>query len=47
MSRSAHPTATTSDSAANIRAARQADYVAFLHRAPFAIDAANMGYLTG
>ena len=47
MSHSLHQTASSSDSAAEIRADRQADYVAFLHRVPFAIDAANMGYLTG
>lgn len=27
--------------------ARQADYVAFLHRVPFVIDALNMGFLPG
>ena len=27
--------------------ARQAEYVAFLHRVPFAIDALNLGFLTG
>ncbi len=47
MSHSAHPIATSSDSAADIRAAQQADYVAFLHRVPFAIDALSLGYVTG
>ena len=37
-----------SDSATRAyREARQADYVAFLHRVPFAIDALNMGFLPG
>ena len=40
--------ASASDSATSVRAeARQADYVAFLHRVPFAIDALNMGFLPG
>lgn len=47
MSRSVHSTAISADSATEIRTARQADYVAFLHRAPFVIDATTMGYLTG
>ncbi len=47
MSHSAHQTAISSNSATEIRAARQADYVAFLHRVPFAIDALSLGYVTG
>ena len=40
--------APASDSATSTRAeARQADYVAFLHRVPFVIDALNMGFLPG
>jgi hypothetical protein len=47
MSRSAHPTAISADSAAEIRDACQADYVAFLHRVPFAIDALTLGWSIG
>jgi len=35
------------DTASEIATARQADYVAFLHRAPFAADALALGYLPG
>lgn len=47
MSLPAHYTAISADSATEIRAARQADYVAFLYRVPFAIDALSLGYVTG
>ncbi|MFC4987090.1 DUF6610 family protein [Saliphagus infecundisoli] len=47
MSRSAHPTASSGDTVPEVEHAQQAEYVAFLHRAPFAVDAANMGFLTG
>lgn len=47
MSQSTHPTTISADSATEIRAARQADYAAFLHRVPFAIDALQLGYVTG
>ena len=33
--------------ASDIAAARQADYVAFLHRAPFVVDALALGFLPG
>lgn len=39
-----------SSSASNAReiaAARQADYVAFLHRAPFVVDAVDLDFLPG
>jgi len=38
---------TTSNAASEIAAARQADQIAFLHRAPFALDAFSLGFLTG
>ena len=38
---------TTSSTANEIAAARQTDYLAFLHRVPFALDAFNLGFLTG
>ena len=38
---------TNSSTASDIAAARQADYVAFLHRAPFVIDALAIGFLPG
>jgi len=37
----------TSSKASEIVAARETDYVAFLHRVPFALDAFNLGFLTG
>lgn len=37
----------SSSTASEIAAARQADAVAFLHRVPFALDAFNLGFLTG
>lgn len=37
----------TSSIATGITAARQADHVAFLHRVPFALDAFQLGFLTG
>lgn len=41
-------TATTTSGIANeIETARQADQIAFLHRAPFAFDAFRLGFLTG
>lgn len=47
MSRSAHAPTTSGDTATTIASARQAEYIAFLHRAPFVIDAVRMGYLPG
>ena len=38
---------TYSSTASDIAAARQADHVAFLHRAPFAADALALGFLPG
>ena len=38
---------TSSSTARAIDAARQTDYVAFLHRAPFALDAFRLGFLPG
>jgi hypothetical protein len=37
---------TPSSPTSEIAAARQTDYVAFLHRVPFALDAFNLGFLT-
>jgi len=37
----------TSNTASEIAAARQADVVAFLHRAPFTLDAYKVGFLPG
>ena len=37
----------SASSAREIAAARQADYVAFLHRAPFVVDAVELGFLPG
>ena len=47
MSRSAHPRAASIDTAPDIATARHTDYVAFLHRVPFVLDAVRLGYLTG
>lgn len=41
------PVATSEAATASYESARQADYVAFLHRVPFAIDAFDLGFLTG
>ena len=38
---------TYSSTASDIAAARQADQVAFLHRAPFTLDAYKLGFLPG
>ena len=37
----------SASTAREIAAARQADYVAFLHRAPFVVDAVELGFLPG
>ncbi|MFC7175145.1 DUF6610 family protein [Haloplanus litoreus] len=37
----------STSTAREIAAARQADYVAFLHRAPFVVDAVDLGFLPG
>lgn len=47
MARSVCPRATGIDTPADIATARRADYVAFLHRVPFVLDAIRLGYLTG
>ena len=47
MARSASLRAISIDAAPDIAAARQAEYIAFLHRVPFVLDAVRLGYLTG
>lgn len=42
-----NPIQHSDSSAKSYSDARQADYVAFLHRVPFAIDAFDLGFLTG